>query len=205
MIVNFFVAKEGMRVAEKKVYILLTDTGTIFTKLIKLYTKKPYNHASISFDSELRDVYSFGRKTTGNPFIGGFVKENMKEDFFKQAKCAIYSFAVTEDQMEKMNHYIKEMEEKKDDYRYNFLGLFGFILNRPIKRKKAFFCSQFVSTILKECNIIHFEKPPSLITPYDLQKTSEFQSVYEGQLAAYYNKSNSEEVHLPIDFIPAEM
>ena len=37
---------------EKKVYILLTDTGTLFTKLIKLYTKKPYNHASISFDSE---------------------------------------------------------------------------------------------------------------------------------------------------------
>jgi hypothetical protein len=24
---------------EKKVYILLTDTGTLFTKLIKLYTK----------------------------------------------------------------------------------------------------------------------------------------------------------------------
>ncbi|MED4476449.1 hypothetical protein [Oceanobacillus caeni] len=42
---------------ERKVYILLTDTGTFFTKLIKLYTKKPYNHASISFDSELSEVY----------------------------------------------------------------------------------------------------------------------------------------------------
>ncbi len=32
---------------EKKVYILLTDTGSFFTKLIKLFTKKRYNHASI--------------------------------------------------------------------------------------------------------------------------------------------------------------
>ena len=38
---------------EKKIYILLTDTGTLFTRLIKIFTKKPYNHASISFDAEL--------------------------------------------------------------------------------------------------------------------------------------------------------
>ena len=52
---------------EKKIYILLTDTGTLFTNLIKLYTKKPYNHASISFDSKLSEVYSFGRKTARKP------------------------------------------------------------------------------------------------------------------------------------------
>ena len=66
---------------EKKVYILLTDTGTLFTKLIKLYTKKPYNHASISFDLELLEVYSFGRKTARNPFIGGFVKEDVNKGY----------------------------------------------------------------------------------------------------------------------------
>ena len=46
----------------KKVYILLTDTGTLFTKSIKTYTKAPYNHASISFDVGLEELYSFGRK-----------------------------------------------------------------------------------------------------------------------------------------------
>ena len=62
---------------ENKVYILLTDTGSLLTKLIKLYTKKPYNHASISFDFELSEVYSFGRKKVENPFHGGFVKEKI--------------------------------------------------------------------------------------------------------------------------------
>lgn len=190
---------------EKRVYILLTDTGTVFTKLIKLYTKKPYNHASISFDSELSEVYSFGRKTANNPFVGGFVKEDIRKGLFKQADCAIYSFTVSEVQMQKISRYIKEIEAQKENYRYNFLGLFGFILNKPIKRNKAFFCSQFVASVLKECNIIDFEKSPSLIAPNDLQKRAEFQFVYEGKLKTYHNKHNGKKVHMPVHFIPIKM
>jgi len=185
---------------EEKVYILLTNTGTIFTRLIKLYTKKPYNHASISFDSELTEVYSFGRKKPRNPFIGGFVKEDMKKDLFKQADCAIYSFSVTEGQIKNMRRYIKRIEAQKEVYRYNFLGLFAFIFKKPMKREKAFFCSQFVATVLRECNI-DFVKPPALITPNDLQNVTKFQQVYEGKLMAYHNK-DGEEVCLPFHFNP---
>ena len=188
---------------EKKIYILLTDTGTLFTKFIKLYTKKPYNHASLSFDSELSEVYSFGRKTARNPFIGGFVKEDVNEGLFKQANCAIYSLTVNDVQIQKMNHYIKEIETQKEEYRYNLLGLFGFIFNKPIKRKKAFFCSQFVATVLKECNIIDFGKSPSLVAPNDLQKVLKFKFVYEGELKAYQNKGIDENVHVPSYFILA--
>src|SRR5690625_4141361 len=178
---------------EKRVYILLTDTGSILTKLIKLYTKKPYNHASISFDSELSEVYSFGRKKAENPFIGGFVKEDVTKGLFKQAECAIYSFSVTNDQVQKMKEFIKEIEAQQEGYRYNFLGLFGFIFNKPINRKKSFFCSQFVASVLKKCNIIDFEKPMSLIAPNDLQQISKFQLMYEGKLKVYHNKDRSEE------------
>jgi len=190
---------------EKKVYLLLTDTGTFFTKLIKLYTKKPYNHASISFDSELSEVYSFGRKKVRNPFIGGFVKEDVKQGLFKQADCAVYSLTVTEVQLDNIKRYIKIMEEQKEYYRYNFLGLFGFIVNKPIKREKALFCSQFVASVLKECNIIDFEKPLSLITPNDLQEVSELKLVYEGKLKAYPNKGESNELCVPIPYIPIEL
>lgn len=190
---------------EKKVYLLLTDTGTFFTKLIKLYTKKPYNHASISFDSELSEVYSFGRKKVRNPFIGGFVKEDVKQGLFKQADCAVYSLTVTEVQLYNIKRYIKKMEEQKEYYRYNFLGLFGFIVKKPIKREKALFCSQFVASVLKECNIIDFEKPLSLITPNDLQEVSELKLVYEGKLKAYPNKGESNELCVPIPYIPIEL
>ena len=190
---------------EKKVYVLLTDTGTLFTKFIKLYTKKPYNHASISFDSELSEVYSFGRKTARNPFIGGFVKEDVNKGLFKEADCAIYTLTVNEVQWQRMNDYIKAIEAQKVEYRYNLLGLLGFPFNKPIKRKKAFFCSQFVATVLKECNIIDFGKSPSLVAPNDFQKVSKFEFVYEGELKAYPNNEMGENVRVPFHFISVEM
>lgn len=124
---------------------------------------------------------------------------------FKQADCAIYSFSVTKDQVQKMKEYIKEIEAQQEDYRYNFLGLFGFIFNKPIKRKKSFFCSQFVASVLKECKIIEFEKPLSLIAPSDLQQISKFQFMYEGRLKAYHNKDVGEELNIPVYFNPVEI
>lgn len=190
---------------EKKVYILLTDTGSLFTKLIKLYTKKPYNHASISFDFELSEVYSFGRKKVENPFHGGFVKENVQKGLFKRADCAIYSYIVTEDELKRMREYVKQIEEQKELYGYNFLGLFGFLLNRPIKRKNAFFCSEFVSSVLKECDSLKFEKPTSLIAPCDLQNATNFQLVYEGKLKDYHNKDVFKELGVQLGLIPVGM
>ncbi|GAB2571618.1 hypothetical protein [Gracilibacillus alcaliphilus] len=182
---------------KKQVYILLTDTGSFFTRLIKLYTKRPYNHASISFHSELSEVYSFGRKKLSNPFNGGFVKENVKQGLFKQADCAVYSMTVTDVHIEKMKRYIQEIEEQKEAYRYNFLGLLGFIVNKPIRRDKAFFCSQFVATVLMECLVVDFAKPSSLIAPYDLQEMLELELIYEGKLKNYHHKGRVDEYYLP--------
>ncbi|SFD41306.1 hypothetical protein SAMN05216238_101227 [Lentibacillus persicus] len=172
----------------RKGYILLTDTGTLFTRLIRLYTKKPYNHASIAFDSNLTEVYSFGRKSAGNPFVGGFIKEDVNSELFHHAGCVIYSFTATDEQWQTMNRYLKTIEAQKEDYRYNCLGLIGFIVKRPINRKKAFFCSQFVASILNECNIVDFGKPLSLISPGDLQNLAEFQLIYQGALKGYHEK-----------------
>lgn len=109
---------------EQKVYLLLTDTGTILIRLIKRYTKK--NHASISFVAEWEEVYSFGRKIPQNPFFGGFVRENLREGIFIQADNAIYSLTVSQTNIAKMKQYIESIEVEKKNYRYNFIGLFGF-------------------------------------------------------------------------------
>ncbi|WP_416148317.1 hypothetical protein ACM26V_19145 [Salipaludibacillus sp. HK11] len=173
---------------EQKIYVLLTDTGTLLTRMIKLYTKDPYNHASISFDPHLVNVYSFGRKTVSNPFIGGFVKENMRDNIFKQARCAIYSCNVTSDQLQKMRYYIEQIEAEKHLYRYNFLGLFAVTFNKRMVRKNAFFCSEFVATVLQDCNVTGYKKVSSLVTPNDLIENASFQLEYEGNLEDFYKQ-----------------
>lgn len=187
-------------VGEKKIYILLTDTGTAFTRLIKSYTKKPYNHASISFDADLREVYSFGRKTPKNPFIGGFVREDIQSVLFKQADCAIYSLTISEEDFQKMHRFIQLIEANKDYYRYNLIGLFGVMVKKPIKRKNAFFCSQFVASVLKESNTINFEKDVCLVQPNDILGVADFELVYEGRLRDYQQGAIGERVQtsLPV-------
>lgn len=172
---------------ERKVYLILTDTGTLFTRMIKLYTKKPYNHASLSFDPHFSELYSFGRKKPRNPFIGGFVRESIHAGLLEQAKCAIYCCTISESQFQKMNQFIKQIEEHKDLYRYNLIGLFAIALNKKVKRENAFFCSQFVSTVLKEGQVIEFAKHPSHVTPHDLQQVPLFQLVYQGDFEDYKN------------------
>lgn len=44
------------------IYIVLLQTGTVPAKLIKFYTRNPYAHASIAFDSNLSEMYSFARR-----------------------------------------------------------------------------------------------------------------------------------------------
>lgn len=175
---------------ERKVYLVFTDTGTFFTRMIKCYTKKPYNHASLSFDPRFSELYSFGRKRPRNPFSGGFVKESIHTGLLKQAKCAIYCCTITESQFQKMNHFIQQIDSQKELYRYNLLGLFAIALNKEIDREYAFFCSQFVFTVLKEAHVIELSKHPSHVTPHDLQQIPLFQLVYQGDFADYKNASD---------------
>lgn len=171
---------------EKKGYILLTDTGTLFTKFIRLYTHQPYNHASIAFTSDLSEIYSFGRKHTRNPFVGGFVEENIATGLLKKADCALYSFDITQEQLEQMELYIEQIKAEKEYYHYNFIGLFGFLINKPIKRDHVFFCSQFVASVLAECEFNTFEKPLSLVAPQDLKEIPTLQLEFQGKLSDYY-------------------
>ncbi len=51
----------------KEIYIVLTQTGTFFSRSIKFITKEEFNHSSISFNQDLDVLYSFGRKVVNNP------------------------------------------------------------------------------------------------------------------------------------------
>jgi hypothetical protein len=192
-------------IREKKIFILLTDTETILTRLIKSYTKKPYNHASIAFDAELMEVYSFGRKSAKNPFIGGFVREDIDSVIFRQADCALYSLNITAAEFQKMYQYIQEIASEKEKYRYNFIGLFGVLFQKPIKRKNAFFCSQFVASVLKESKVIDFEDEElSLVKPSDLTHLANLELVFEGGLNDYQGIID-EEIQVPCQLVPIKM
>ena len=64
-------------VKDKSIYIVISKTSTLPSNVIKMWTKEPYAHTSLSFDIELNDMYSFARRKLHNPFYCGFIKEDI--------------------------------------------------------------------------------------------------------------------------------
>lgn len=171
--------------SEQTIYFLFTDTGTYLSRAINYCTKQSLNHVSIAFDASLKEVYSFGRKRPHNPFIGGFVKEDIRSDFLKEANCAIYSLQLPESDHENVLRKIKAMEAQEQIYKYNFLGLIGVLFRVEIEREYALFCSQFVATVLHDVEAFRIQKPPCFVTPGDIRNHTELQFIYQGKLDDY--------------------
>lgn len=173
---------------------MLTDTNTLLSKTIKLYTKATYNHASIALEPTLLKPYSFGRKHAHNPFSGGFVEEDLTRHYFSSAQCAIYCCEVTESQYETIVERLSFYNETKDLYHFNLLGLVTLALNIDFERSDAFFCSQFVATLLNESDVCTLEKEPHFITPEELSQIPIFEPVYSGALQDYLQMVSEEQI-----------
>ena len=172
-------------IGRKKIYIILTFTGTILSRLIRLWTKDEYCHVSIALDKDLNDIYSFGRINPYNPFIGGFIKEGIDIGTFKRfrnTKTAIYSLDVSNLQYRRVVKKIKHFKKNKKLYKFNIIGLFSVALKVPFKRENYFYCSEFVKYIIEEAKIDL--DLPDLVRPMDFKKNN-LDLIYTGYLKNY--------------------
>lgn len=170
----------------KKIYIILTNTGTVLSRLIKIYTRKQYTHVSISLDKRLRKMYSFGRLNPYNPFLGGFVHESKNHGTFKRFKnttTCIYSIEVDEEQYNAIKQAIKEFKKQRRKYKFNLIGLFAVALHLKIKSKDSFYCAEFVKEVLQRANMAH--KLPNIIKPEDFKTLDNLNIEYQGMLRDY--------------------
>ncbi|HZG58405.1 hypothetical protein [Paenibacillus sp.] len=174
--------------ADQDIYILLTDTGTYFTRLIKAFTAAPYNHASIALDAGLKELYSFGRKRPTDPWRAGFIEEDIAEGtyrHFPETRCALLRYRVTKRQRAAIARTIRRFQERKDGLRYNFIGLFGVLLGFELAPRDAYFCSQFVSEVLRRGEAALWDRPSALVAPNDFLQHPALERVYEGYLRDY--------------------
>ncbi|MGM9950889.1 MAG: hypothetical protein ACI33P_12225 [Lysinibacillus sp.] len=168
----------------KAIYIVLTETRSVLSRAIQLYTRETFNHISIAFDADLKEMYSFGRKRENNPLIGGFVQEDVKSKLLRQAECAIYEYVISDEQYERLRSEIGNFKRNQDRYRYNFIGLLCVACRIRMKREHAFFCSQFIATLFLRAGI-PCEVCPYFMKPSDFKHVPGFKLHYRGKLVKY--------------------
>lgn len=170
----------------KEIYIVLTHTGTILSRIVRFYTKKKYTHVSIGLDSELKQLYSFGRLNPNNAFVGGFVHEELNKGTFakfKNTMGAIYSLNVTDEQYNSIVETIENVKQNKGKYKFNVIGLFLVSINKKYQKPDTFYCAEFVKYILETS--LNKKILPEIIKPMDFLELDNIELVYEGVFSKY--------------------
>ncbi len=172
-----------------KIYIVLSQTGTTLSKIIKRFTHDKYNHASISFDPELKTLYSFGRLHPRFVAPGGFVMESPNYGTFKRYKntrIALYELEVSDEKYDEIRSGVEEMYAHRKDYKYNYKGLLWATFNRRYAKPRRFYCSEFVAYVLSAFKLV--EKgffDTKVIKPMDFVRVPNVRLVRETKMSDY--------------------
>lgn len=181
---------------KRKIFVVLTQTGAITSKVLHCFTKAEYNHVSISTEEDLSEMYSFARRWKYYPLCGGFVKESPSTGVFgafPKTKCAVISLDVSAERYEAIKKHLAEMYERRRKYGYNWIGLFLVPFKKRIRRKRHYFCSEFVKEVLVRFGLAEEAQFPYITTPIDFLNIFRDKVVYFGKLKDYDRKKTTVE------------
>lgn len=171
----------------KKIYIVLTHTGTNLSKIIKKWTKDEFSHVSIALDEDLDEMYSFGRLHPYNPFWAGLVHEKQNEDTFKRfkkTKAAIYSIEVDDEKYSIIRNTVYRMYRNRKKYKFNIIGLLAIGFHKSIQKENWFYCAEFVKYVFDKAHL-DFDLPNTMIRPEDFKSIENKDLEYYGLFRKY--------------------
>lgn len=169
----------------KSIYLLLTRSTSLPSRLIGLFTSEPFTHVSIAFDRELTVLYSFARKYPAVPLPAGLMEEHIDRGFYRKQgdiPCALLQIDVPDKIYSRAKTLVYNMFQRREDYTYSILGLLLCHLRISLDLPNRYFCSQFVGTVLSESGALTLPKPASLMHPFDFCSMDGLEILYLGSL-----------------------
>ncbi|MFC6171291.1 hypothetical protein [Loigolactobacillus jiayinensis] len=146
--------------ADPYIYLVISNTGSSASEIISLFTQKQYNHASLSFDADLKTIISYNG---GEKVYPPGLNAEMVEAFHKKddASVLVYRLPTTRAQKKLISDQVRAINTTGSAY--NLLGL----VTKHSYRPNIMFCSQFVYRMLKVAKLDYFDKPAGDVRPTD--------------------------------------
>lgn len=148
---------------KRTIVVLFTCYKDMISDVIYYISGRSYTHTSVSMEENSEFYYSFNKKGFRREYPGRY-KKRMREQ-----SVAIY-LEVSEKSWQQLQNRLMEMEAEAKEYRYSRLGVITCLMHIAWKRKKYYFCSQFVSELLGLTEEIRLKKKPSLYLPCQLAR-----------------------------------
>lgn len=180
--------QKASRNVPRAIYMVVMRTDTIPAKAIRMATRVPYSHVSLSPDASLKQMFSFCRSYSRIPLPATFNEELIGQGtlgHFEEIPCEIYKIPVTEEKYQRFLMLIDHFQACRRQYSYSLMGLVRVRLQIEKQLSNKFVCSQFVAYMLESCGV-KLDKPASLYAPDDFRTLPDAELVYRGELNSYY-------------------
>ena len=169
----------------KQIYILLSKTQTLPSRLIHRMTGGSFTHASLALTPQTDRFYSYARKTLNNPLNAGLIVEDIHALVFAKypdCHCSLYAIEVSDEGYEKIKRLLALYLKNRKKAKYNFMGVLPLRLGIRLQRRWRLVCSQFVAIALQESGEITLPKDPYLMLPNDFPAIKGARKIYDGVL-----------------------
>lgn len=164
---------------------MLSQSGSLISRFLKLITKDDFNHVSIALYEQPDIMYSFGRRFCYYPFWSGFVMESASFGTFKRfhnTRAVVLRLEVTTDKYNCIKNQITDMIKKQYRLHYNYLGVLFSLFNINIHTKNSFYCSQFVKYILEKNGALSENTLPCISKPIHFLEIEGTTKIFDGKL-----------------------
>ena len=199
------------------VFICLFKGKALHSRGIELYTGSEWSHAAMSFDSSMKQMYTFNMnpKVTSDGVSKGFTIESI-EAYWKidpSIKFKVHALFVTKEQKAMMEDAIKWYVIHQNETKYSFKTIINIALKRvsdfgsEYANKTEMVCSQFVYTILAIADFkTKVTKDASLVSPGDLDTSIDdrLYSMFIGGIGLYSSKKIDRMVRQIIPTLPLD-
>lgn len=199
------------------VFICLFKGKALHSRGIELYTGSEWSHAAMSFDSSMKQMYTFNMnpKVTSDGISKGFTIESI-EAYWKldpSIKFKVHALFVTKEQKIMMEDAIKWYVIHQNETKYSLKTIINIALKRvsdfgsEYANKTEMVCSQFVYTILAIADFkTKVTKDASLVSPGDLDTSIDdrLYSMFIGGIGLYSSKKIDRMVRQIIPTLPLD-
>lgn len=184
---------------QKYLYIAFVSSPYLTGKIIRKFTKYPYNHMEIGFSSDLDYFWSFSRRYKKAPFYAGFTPESAKR-FLNRGKYAdikICAVPVSSEQFLLAKKETEYLYEHREEYIYNLIGAFGYNFGKFIRIEKSAICVEFVLSMLKKHGGISVLNEKDFFSIKELSSILDEYKIYEGSGEKFYKTAEWKEDEFP--------
>ena len=164
------------------VYIILDKGRKIYSGLIGAFTGSEYTHASIGFDADMSQNYTY--------LANGFSNETIES--YADDDITVYAFFVKNNIKDKLKNSVNDFKNNTKKSYYDFRKFFDYILDRTrdTASQYAQVCSTFVHNILKSADINITKASRGIVSPKDIDDSmksnkGKIYKVYDGPAKKY--------------------